>query len=563
VQLPPVLTPSLHRPRSAVTRLPRPRFSWLDFKVGLRMLARCPGLTAVATVAMALAIALGTVYFEALNKWQNPRLPLRDGGRIVSIHNWDASVLASEGRSLYDFAIWREQVRTVEEMGAALSFVRNLATEDGRLEPVRGAEVTANAFALMETAALLGRTLLPSDEQPSEPPVVVISHTLWERRFESDPGVVGRTVKPGTSTATVVGVMPEGFGFPVAHRLWTPLRVDGSALSPRTGPAVSMFGRLAPGASRSEAEAELRGIASRIAADHPDTHQHLRPRVTPFAKPLPGGGEARLIMSILYAANAVFLMLLAVVSANVATLVFARTATRSWEITVRSALGADRGRIVAQLVVEALVLAGLAAVLGLALASLALSWGLSMLAGSEAVPFWIDASLSWRTLLYTALLTLFGSAIVGILPALRVTRVQVQDALRSEGTARSGLRFGGFWTAVIVVQVAITVAFLPLAAGGAFEANRFRQRAEGIGADRYLTASVGIDREDHMIDSTSFATRARLSFDELERRPHAEPGVEQVAFADRLPVMDQFKYWIEVDTMAGAPLPPPWIRRSG
>ena len=131
--------------------------------------------------------------------------------------------------------------------------------------------------------------------------------------------------------------------------------------------------------------------------------------------------------------------------------------------------------------------------------------GLSLLAGSDALPFWINDSLSWRTVLYTALLTLFGAAIVGILPALRVTKINVQDALRSESAARSGLRFGGFWTTVIVVQVAITVAFLPLAAGGVFESNRFRQRAEGIGAERYLTASVDMDREDHGLDSAAFA----------------------------------------------------------
>jgi putative ABC transport system permease protein len=131
--------------------------------------------------------------------------------------------------------------------------------------------------------------------------------------------------------------------------------------------------------------------------------------------------------------------------------------------------------------------------------------------------------------------------------------VNVQDALRSEGGARSGLRFGGFWTTVIVVQVAITVAFLPLAAGGVFESNRFRQRAEGIGAERYLTASLDMDREDYGTDSTAFAARGRASFAELERRLSAEPGVEQVTFADRLPVMDQFKYDIEVDTLLGAP----------
>ena len=222
-------------------------------------------------------------------------------------------------------------------------------------------------------------------------------------------------------------------------------------------------------------------------------------------------------------------------------------------MTVRSALGASRGRIVSQLFVEALVLTGPAAMVGLVVARVALRWGLGLLAGNDAVPFWIDAGMSWRTMLYAALLALVGAAIIGILPALRVTRRNVQDALRTEGAARSGLRFGGFWTTVIVVQVAITVAFLPLAAGGVFEANRFRQRAEGIGAERYLAASVVMDREAYGMDSATFAARARAGAEELERRLLAEPGVERVAFADRLPVEDQFKYGIEIDTTLGAP----------
>lgn len=529
------------------------RSSWLDFKVGFRMLVRYPGLTLVGTIALAVAIALGTVYFEGLNKFLNPRLPLPDGDRVVSIRNWDINESAPEARLLHDFAIWREQVRTVDNLGAAIGFVRNLATEDRRVEPVRGAEVTASAFRLMGTAPLLGRAITERDEQPAEPPVVVIGQTLWETRFASDPGVVGRTVQLGTTTATIVGVMPEGFAFPVRERIWTPLRVDGSMLPPRTGPAVSVFGRLAPGASMDEAQAELGAIGARIATVNPETHRFLRARVTTYAKPPVEGGQGLVIRNMMYAANGIFLMLLAVVSANVATLVFARTATRSWDITVRNALGASRGRIITQLFIEALVLAVVAAVVGLVLARFSLGWGLSLVAVGDSMPFWIDSSLSWKTVLYTALLTLFGAAIVGILPALRVTRVNVQNALRSESEAGSGLRFGGFWTSVIVVQVAFTVAFLPLAAGGVFESNRFRQRAEGIGAERYLTASVAMDLEDHRADSAAFAARARQRFDELERRLSAEPGVEQVAFADRLPVEDQFKYQIEVDTTTGAP----------
>jgi len=535
-------------------RAPRSlRFSWLDVKVGVRMLARYPGLTLVGTAAIAVAIALGTLYFEALDKWMHPHLPMPDADRIVSVGTWDDSASAPEARTLHDFAVWREQVKTVDQLGAAIVFERNLATEDRRVEPVRGAEISASAFRMLGARPLLGRTLAERDEMPGEPPVVVISHALWTSRFDSDPGVVGRVVKLGSVTATVVGVMPEGFGFPRRERIWAPLRVDAAALAPRTGPAVSVFGRLAPNASIDDARAELRVVGARMAASDPRTHKHLSPRVTAYATPLTEGGERLVIRRILYIVNGVFLMLLGVVSANVATLVFARTATRGWEITVRTALGASRGRIVSQLFVEALVLAGVAAVVGLILARVSLGWGLGQLAGSDALPYWINDSLSWKTVLYTALLALIGAAIVGILPALRATRVSIQDALRNESAARSGLRFGGFWTTVIVMQVAITVAFLPLAAGGVFESNRFSQRAEGIRAERYLVAGVAMDREDFAMDSTTFTARARASADELERRLRAEPGVENVAFADRVPVEDQFKYQIEVDTTTGIP----------
>jgi predicted permease len=232
--------------------------------------------------------------------------------------------------------------------------------------------------------------------------------------------------------------------------------------------------------------------------------------------------------------------------------VFARTATRSWEIAIRNALGASRGRIISQLFVEALVLTGLAVIFGLLVARVALGFALNMLVGSDAVPFWIDDSISLKTVLYAMLLAVIGATIVGVLPALRVTKSNLQDSLRSH-TAGAKLKFGGFWTTVIVVQVAITVAFLPLAIGGVYESNRFSQRAEGIGADRYLIADVWMDREDYVADTATFNARRRQRIEELEQRLVAEPGVQHVTFADRLPVEDQFKYGIEVDTALGAP----------
>jgi putative ABC transport system permease protein len=530
-----------------------PRFSALDFRLGLRMLRRYPGITTVGTVAIAVAVGLGSAYFEATDKFLHPRLHIPGGNRVVSLLNWDAKRLDAESRAMHDFAIWRGELKTVEHLGAATGFVRNLVTDDGRVEPVRGAELTANAFRLMGTAPLLGRTLLDRDQRKGEPLVAVIGERVWKTRFDGDPEILGKTVKVGAENATIVGVMPDAFAFPENHRLWMPLRVDGRTLEPRTGPRVRIFGRLAPGASMDDASAELRVIGARMAISSPRTHENLRPFVTGYGRILAEGGEGRFFTTLLTIVNGIFLLLLAIMCTNVATLVFARTATRSWEITVRSALGASRGRIIGQLFSEALVLTAVGTIAGLLLSRVALRLALGQFAAGDMLPFWLDESLSWKTLLYAAGLTLFGAALVGILPAMRVTRVNIQDMLRSESAGRAGLRFGGFWTAVIVVQVAITVAFIPLAAGGVFESNRFDDRADAIGAERFLAAHAALDRDDLAVDSATYAARVRASFDALEQRLSTEPGVEHVAFADRLPVKDQLRYGFGVDTAAGAP----------
>ena len=526
--------------------------SALDFTLGLRMLWRYPGITAIGTVAMAVAIALGMLYFEGLTKGLHPTLPVANGDRIVTVRYWDIGKRRVEERSLHDFAMSRTNVKTIEQFGAALVFTRNVVTEDHQVEPVRGAEVTANAFTLMGMSPLVGRTLTARDEQPAEPLAAVIGERLWTTRFARDPSAVGRSVKVGTADATIVGVMPERFGFPVNQHLWLPLRTDGSLLAPRTGPPVTLFGRLAP--------AYRCGRRRRNStASPPDWRRPTaRPTRTCSRGSSPTGRRRSkatrpIIKNVLYAANTFFLLLLAVICTNVATLVFARTATRGWEVAVRNALGASRGRIVAQLFTEALVLTAVAAGLGIALAKLALRWGVRVI-GADALPFWITDSLSTTTLLYAGLLTLVATVIVGVLPALRVTRLNVQDGLRREQAASANLRFGGVWTTVIVVQVAITVASIPLAAVLVIASNRFHQRAEGIaGADRYLTAAVTFDRQEPETDAAAAAARGRRSLADLERRLRAEPGVEQVAFGDRLPVMDTSKYSVEVDTATGAP----------
>jgi predicted permease len=524
--------------------------SALDFKLGLRMLRRYPGITAIGVVAMAVAMALGMVYFEGLHKALHPVLPVADGERIVAIRRFDAAKREAENRLLHDFANWRNRVKTIEHLGAARVFSRNLVSADHQVEPVPGAEISASAFTLMGIAPLVGRPLNARDEQPAEPLAVVIGERLWAAWFARDPSVVGRDVKVGSAPATIVGVMPERFALPMNQQLWIPLRIDGSLLAPRTGPPVSIFGRLAPGVSRQQAHAEIEAVAKGFAAANPEAYKNLTVSVVAYGTPPIEGNES--VVNVLYALNGVFLLLLAVICTNVATLVFARTATRGWEVAVRNALGASRGRIIAQLFAEALVLTLVSAAVGIVVAKLALRLILGML--GETLPFWVTDSLSPATVLYAGLLALVAAAIVGVLPALRVTRLNVLDSLRREQAASANLRFGGMWTTAIVVQVAITVASIPLAAVLVIASNRFHQRAEGIdGADRYLTAAVAFERQEQEAGSPATVARERRSLTELERRLRAEPGVEQVAFADRLPVEDTSKYGIEVETAAGAP----------
>ncbi|HST63511.1 MAG TPA: ABC transporter permease, partial [Longimicrobium sp.] len=369
----------------------------LDFKLGARMLVKYPGLTFVGGLSMAVAIAAGAATFELVTQAVHPRLPLDEGHRVVGIRLWVAAANRVEPQALHDFADWRGEARTIRELGAFRTVTRNLIAADGTAEPVSLAEMTASGFQVARATPLLGRMLMEDDERPGAAPVVVIGHDVWKRRFEGDPGVLGRTVRLGRAEATVVGVMREGFAFPVSHAVWMPLQANALDHPRRGGPGIFVFGRLAPGASLDAARAELATLGRRAAADFPETHADLRPEVMPYVKawsPFPTQGIPwGTVTAAGHSLNASLMMFLLLVCANVATLVFARTATRGWEITVRNALGASRGRIVAQLFVEALVLAGLAALLGLLVAELALRWGVALLAGGDGMPYWIDDGL--------------------------------------------------------------------------------------------------------------------------------------------------------------------------
>jgi putative ABC transport system permease protein len=514
-------------------------FGWvtglsLDLRLGARMLVKYPGLALVGGVGMAAAIAIGAAFAVLVSAMYSP-LPLDEGERVVTLESWDAEINNQEPRILHDFAAWKGELRTVEELGAFRTLERNLSAPGLSAEPVIVAEMTASGFRVARTPPLLGRYLVDDDERPGTPPVVVIGHDEWRGRFAGDPGVVGREVRLGSAVHTIVGVMPEGFAFPLNHRFWVPLRADPAAYARREGPAINVFGRLAPGATLERANAELATAGRRAAAAFPETHARLRPRAVPFTMHLFDdlqGTEVPLT-------NLLVLLLLGVVCANVAILVYARTATRRGEITVRSALGASRRRIVTQLFVEALVLAAVAGAVALALVGFALGHVDALVEPLPAVPFWMDFRLTPAVVLYVVGLTVLGAAVAGIIPALKATGAGLERSLRQLGGG-TGMRLGRTWAVLIIAQVAFAVAVMPAAVHHASQWIRRGTGGPGFAADEFLTTRLGMDRE---VPPSAEAEGYERAFDaryvaraaELARRLEAEPGVSALTFAMELP----------------------------
>lgn len=509
-----------------------------DYKLGWRMLLKYPGLTFAGGLALAIAIGLGAGWYDLTRDFLRPALPLPGGDRIVEVEMRNAVASEDERRLLHDFLTWRRDLRSIQDLGAYRSIERNLVLGDAPADPVAGAEITASAFQLVRVAPLLGRPLLESDEQPGAPPVAVLSHDLWRQRFSGRSDAIGQTAQLGRTTTTVVGVMPEGFSFPINHRFWIPLQLQRSGYAPLEGPGVRVFGRLAPGATQAQANTEVTAIAARTAQTTPRTHEHLRPRVLAYGGESPGD-TTWLELAVTHLP---IVLVLVVACMNVGTLIYARTATRDAEISMRYALGASRGRIISQLFVEALVLAAIAAVVGLIGANVAVKWGMNAYYSGQggAMPFWVNPGLKFTTVLYAALLTVAGAALLSILPALKVTGKGVQAQLRNLGAGGSTLRFGWGWTTVMIVQVALTVVCIPPAMGITSEAVRDRQIREQFPGEQYLAARVGLDRDASTTGDEApdlFARRLETTYNEFARRVAAEPGVVAVTFGDRMPGM--------------------------
>lgn len=517
----------------------------LDLKLGLRMLARYPGLTIVGVVGIAVAVAISATAFRIFDAVINPTLPLDDDERIVAVENVDTRGAEARGTHLHALQTWRESLTAVRELGAQRTVERNLIAAGGRTEPVRIAEMTASGFRIARVAPLLGRYVMEEDERQGAEPVAVIGHSLWQHRFGGDSGVIGRTMQLGATAHRVIGVMPEGFAFPVNNRVWTPLRLDPSGFDRGEAPSIDVFGRLAPGATLEQAQLQVATIGERLAAEHPVTYEHIRPRVMRYAHAFIDVEE-----SMAYRMAVLFVnLLLVVIGTNVAILVFARTASRTSEIAVRTALGASRSRIVAQFFAEALVLSSLAAAVGIVFARAILLQIDDFVSGmgGEQMPFWMSFELSPSMILYAAGLAVLGAAIVGVAPALKATGRRVTEGLQQLGMHGSSLRLGRTWTVLIVTQVALAVAVLPVGMYGLDMWIRYGLTDSSPAVREFLSATLHLDREgvgtdDPAASDSAFVVRYAALQADLISQLEADPSVAHIVLMTGEPTIR-----IEVD----------------
>jgi putative ABC transport system permease protein len=518
-----------------------------DYKLGLRMLLKYPGLTLAGGLALAIAIGIGTGWYDLSGKFMAPTIPLPEGDRLVVIETQNTLTNEPEPRVVRDFLEWQRELHTIDGLGAFRTDTRNLVVGNAAPEPIRMAELTAAAFGTARVPPLLGRGLLDSDEVSGAPGVIVLGYDVWQRTFGGRQDVVGLVVKLGNAPSTVIGVMPKGFAYPVNHTAWTPLslRTSYDALE---GGAISVIGRLAPGVSREQANAELRVLGERSAAALPTTHQHLKPRLMRLGEASDDLDTAAFVMR-----NLPVLLVLVIACVSVGTLVYARTATREEEIAVRSALGASRARIIGQLFVEALVLASVAAALGLIAADRAVMFVIENFnRASGGVPFWITPGLKLSTILYAGGLAAVSAVMLSLLPALKATRAALQSYLASRGAGGATLRFGYIWTGAMIVQVTLTAIGIPVALEGVGEARHNANIRAAFPSREYLAARIDVYRPFDGETTPAFEARRARTFAELQRRIAEEPGVVSVTFADRVPGSGSRARFGQVETAAGA-----------
>ena len=517
-----------------------------DVRYGLRSLLKRPGFTLVALVTLALGIGANTAIFSVVNGVLWRPLPYPNPRQLVMV--WENHQArggpAREWLSPADFDDWRSQNRVFSNLSAMNDWAPTLTGRD-EPEPLVGAAVSYDMFALLGAEPMKGRSFLPEEDQPGAPNVVMLSYELWQQRFGSDQNIVGKSISLNEESYTVIGVMPA-LKFPVIGntQLWRTLRPTLNPSCQRGCLVLRAIGRLKPDASFSQAQADIGTIASRLASQYPDSNSKVGATLVPLHEQLVGTIKRPLLLLL---GAVVFVLLIA--CANVANLMLARAATREREIAVRSALGASRGRVIRQLLTESTLLACGGGTLGLLLAFWLVRVMISL--NPQGTTRFDEISIDARVLGFTFLVAVLTGLIFGLAPALRSSKLDLSNSLKdaSKG-AGAGSRGGRLRSALVIAEMALALILL-IGSGLLIKSFVLLQRVDpGFNPDHLITLRVFLNKTHYpaMPQVVNF-------YSQLLDRIKTMPGVQTVGAISTLPLSGN-----NSDTdflIQGRPEPPP------
>ena len=499
-----------------------------DIRYGLRMLRKSFGFTVVAVTALALGIASTTAIFSVVDRVLLHPLPYPDGDGILKVEQSFQGV-DQQDASPANYLDWVAQNHVFSQLAAFRPWTGALTGGD-RPERIAGGMVTASFFPLFGVQPAIGRTLLPDDEKAGSDHVVVLSYGLWQRRFASDRGLVGRSVTLNGEPYTVIGVMPPQYSPTPNCDLWlpSPWGVPTHLLFPNTDPRpfrdrsyLQVWARLKPGVALSQARAEMSTIALRLAKQYPDSNDNIGVLITPLHEDMVG--DIRPVLLILVAAVAFVLI---IGCANVANLLLARATARSREVSIRAALGANRWRLVRQLLTESLLLALAGGILGVLLAYWAVPLLLAM--SPPDIRAFNQIGVNWEVLGFSLAVSLLSGILFGLAPALHASALNLNDQLK-EGERGSTGAHGKTRSALVITEIGLSLMLL-IASGLLVRSFiRLMQVDPGFDPNRVLVFSVGLPPSSDDSQQDAF-------YREVVRRLQAAPGVQSAAAVSRLPL---------------------------
>ena len=496
-----------------------------DLRSGSRLLARNATFTLIAVVTLALGIGANTAIFSVVNAFLLRPLPYNDPDRLVMVDSHYRG--QSTGVSFADYEDWRQQSSAFEELAFFnLRWSANLefGNETETLNLTFG---TANLFSALQVVPLVGHVSAPGDSDS-----VMLSHGLWQRRFGADPGIIGRQLRIDGRSLTVAGVMPPDFRFPFQSDLWW--LSDRYFNRQNRGMRIDQtIGRLKTDVSAEQAQAEMQGIAARLAQAYPETNAEVTATVTPLRDFW--FGNLRSSFWLLLGACG-FVLLIA--CANVANLLMAQATARERELAVRAALGASRGRLIRQSLTEAVLLVSIGCAGGIALGAFSLSL-LVRLLPAELLPFFVKLELDGRALMFTLLISAVTTLFVGLIPALRTAAVDLEQSLRKGGRSGTNAGMQRIRGVLVVTEIALAVVLLVGAGLMLRSLTRLHNTSPGFNAEGLLHLEINPTYqrpEDYRVE---FMSRR---YQQLLQQVAAVPGVVAVAANNDLPFVGQ-KPW--------------------